>query len=155
AVAHLRPRPARFESMVLLRDPFVLVARRGHPLLATPLSIEDYAALDHLLVSPRGQTSGAIDRMLMDFGLSRRISLLVATYLAVPAALAASDLVATVPRQIARHIVASADIDIMPLPVDFTATVSIAWHRRTASDPALSWFRSLLIGAAATREQAA
>ncbi|MGE3782324.1 MAG: LysR family transcriptional regulator [Alphaproteobacteria bacterium] len=155
AVAHLRTLPARFESMVLLRDPFVLVARRGHPLLATPLSIEDYAALDHLLVSPRGQTSGAIDRMLMDFGLSRRISLLVATYLAVPAALAASDLVATVPRQIARHIVASADIDIMPLPVDFTATVSIAWHRRTASDPALSWFRSLLIGAAATREQAA
>ena len=37
----------------------------------------------------------------------------------------------------------------MPLPIDFAATVSMAWHRRTASDPAQSWFRSLLIGAAA------
>ncbi len=129
------------------------MARSGHPLLATPLSIEEYAALDHLLVSPRGNTTGAIDRMLLDFGLSRRISLLVATYLAVPAALAASDLVATVPQRVARHIAATADMAITPLPIDFAATVSIAWHRRTVSDPAQSWFRSLLIGAAAERER--
>ena len=149
AVAHLRALPARFESMVLLQDPFVLVARSGHPRLATPISIEAYAALDHLLVSPRGNTSGAVDRLLMDFGLSRRISLLVATYLAVPAAVAASDLVATVPQRVARHIAAAADIAITPLPIDFAATVSMAWHRRTASDPAQTWFRSLLVAAAA------
>ncbi|MGD9614431.1 MAG: LysR family transcriptional regulator [Alphaproteobacteria bacterium] len=153
AVAHLRALPARFETVVLLQDPFVVVARRNHPRLATPLSIEAYAALDHLLVSPRGHTSGAIDRMLMDFGLSRRISLLVATYLAVPAALAASDLVATVPTRVARHIAATAEIAITPLPIDFAATVSMAWHRRTASDPAQSWFRSLLIGAATEPER--
>ncbi|HEX2151863.1 MAG TPA: LysR family transcriptional regulator [Stellaceae bacterium] len=152
AVAHLRALPARFESMVLLQDPFVVVARRDHPRMATPISIEAYAALDHLLVSPRGNTSGAIDRMLMDFGLSRRISLLVATYLAVPAALAASDLVATVPQRVARQIAATASIEIKPLPIDFAATVSMAWHRRTASDPAQTWFRSLLIGAAADQD---
>jgi DNA-binding transcriptional LysR family regulator len=135
-----------------LQDPFVVVARRDHPLLATPISIEEYAALDHLLVSPRGNTTGAIDRMLLDFGLSRRISLLVATYLAVPAALAASDLVATVPTRVARQIAAIADMAITPLPIDFAATVSIAWHRRTASDPAQSWFRSLLIGAATEQD---
>jgi DNA-binding transcriptional LysR family regulator len=152
AVAHLRALPARFDSMVLLRDPFVVVARRDHPRLGRKFSIEDYAALDHLLVSPRGDTTGAIDRMLLDFGLSRRISLLVATYLAVPAALAASDLVATVPTRVAQRIAATADMAIAPLPVDFAATVSLAWHRRTASDPAQSWFRSLLIGAAAGQE---
>jgi DNA-binding transcriptional LysR family regulator len=110
------------------------------------------AALALLLVPPRGETTGAIDRMLLDFGLSRRISLLVATYLAVPAALAASDLVATVPTRVAQRIAATADMAIAPLPVDFAATVSLAWHRRTASDPAQSWFRSLLIGAAAGQE---
>src|SRR6516165_11252164 len=84
AVAHLRALPGHLDSMLLLRDPFVLVARRGHPLVAQSLSLETYSALNHVLVSPRGDTSGAVDRALADFGLKRRIALLVATYLALP-----------------------------------------------------------------------
>jgi DNA-binding transcriptional LysR family regulator len=80
--------------------------------------------------------------------LKRRIALLVATYLALPAVLASSDLVATVPRRTARQIAALADIQIMPLAIDLSATVSMAWHRRTASEPAQIWFRSLLSEAA-------
>ncbi len=148
AVAHLNTLPAHIESMLLLRDPFVVVARRGHPIAGQQLSVEAYAALNHILVSPRGNTSGALDRILVDFGLRRRIALLVATYLALPVALAASDLVATVPSRTARQIAATAEIEIMPLPLDFAMTVSMAWHRRAASEPAQAWFRSLLIEAA-------
>ena len=144
AASHLRALPAHLASMVLLRDPFVLIARRGHPLAAEPLSIEGYAALDHVLVSPRGDTTGAVDRALKDFGLKRRIALLVATYLALPSVLAASDLVATVPRRTARQIAAIAEIEIMPLAIDLSVLVSMAWHRRAASEPAQIWFSSLL-----------
>jgi DNA-binding transcriptional LysR family regulator len=140
--------PAHLDSIVLLRDPFVLIARRGHPRAAQSMSIEAYAALNHVLVSPRGDTSGAVDRALADFGLKRRIALLVATYLALPVALAASDLVATVPRRTAQRIAAIADIEILPLAIDLAVTVSMAWHRRAASEPAQVWFRSLLIEAA-------
>jgi len=147
-VAHLRAPPATIESQILLRDPFVVVMRKHHPLAAQTLSIETYAAQRHILVSPRGETSGAIDRILVDFGLRRRIALLVATYLAVPAALAASDLIGTVPRRAAAQIATGAAIEILPLPIDFAATVSMAWHRRAAGDPAQSWFRSLLTVAA-------
>ena len=73
---------------------------------------------------------------------------MVATYLALPVALAASDLVATVPSRIARQIAATAEIEIMPLPIDFSMTVSMAWHRRAASEPAQAWFRAQLIEAA-------
>jgi DNA-binding transcriptional LysR family regulator len=148
AVAHLRPLAGHLDSMLLLRDPFVLVARLGHPSAAQSLSLEAYAALDHVLVSPRGSISGAVDRALADFGLKRRIALLVATYLALPAALVASDLVATVPRRTAQQIAALAEIEIMPLPIDLSVPVSMAWHRRAASEPAQIWFRSLLIEAA-------
>jgi DNA-binding transcriptional LysR family regulator len=148
AVAHLRALPGHLESMTLLSDPFVLIARRGHPLAMRSLSLEAYAALDHVLVSPRGDTSGAVDRALAGFGLKRRIALLVATYLALPAALAASDFVATVPQRTARQIAAMAGIDIMPLAIDLAVSVSMAWHRRAASDPAQDWFRALLIEAA-------
>ncbi|MGH7094128.1 MAG: LysR family transcriptional regulator [Stellaceae bacterium] len=148
AVAHLRALPATIETRTLLRDPFVVALRRGHPLAAQPPSIEAYAAQGHILVSPRGDTSGAIDRVLVDLGLRRRVALLVATYLAVPAALAVSDLVATLPSRAARQIAATAEIAILPLPIDLSATVSMAWHRRAASEPAQAWFRELLVQAA-------
>ena len=148
AVAHLGNLPAHIESSVLLRDPFVVVMRKDHPAAAQPLSLEAYAAQTHVLVSPRGATSGALDRILVDFGLKRRLALLVATYLAVPAALAASDLVATVPSRTARQIALTAEIAILPLPIDFAMTVSMAWHRRAASEAAQSWFRGLLTDAA-------
>jgi DNA-binding transcriptional LysR family regulator len=80
---------------------------------------------------------------------SSSTTLLVVTYLAVPAALAGSDLVATVPRRVAELIAATARVAVTPLPIDFALTVSMAWHRRAATDPAQSWFRSLLIEAAA------
>jgi DNA-binding transcriptional LysR family regulator len=149
AVAHLRALPAPIESQMLLRDPFVVVLRKGHPLAAAgALSIEAYAAQRHILVWPRGGAAGAIDRILVDLGLRRRISLLVATYLALPAALAASDLVATVPSRTARQIALTAEIEILPLPIDLSMTVSMAWHRRAASEPAQAWFRALLTAAA-------
>jgi DNA-binding transcriptional LysR family regulator len=53
-----------------------------------------------------------------------------------------------VPSLTARQIAAMAEIEILPLPVDLTATVSMAWHRRSASEAAQAWFRSLLIDAA-------
>jgi DNA-binding transcriptional LysR family regulator len=149
AVAHLPHVPAHIETTVLLRDPFVVVARKDHPIASGPLSLESYAEQQHLLVSPRGDTSGALDRILVDFGLKRRLALLVATYLAVPAALAGSDLVATVPRRTARQIAATAAVAVLPLPIDFSATIAMAWHRRAAGEPAQSWFRSLLTDAAA------
>src|SRR5580658_4480876 len=152
AVAHLRAMPPTIESELLFRDPFVVVARKGHPITpeisGAPLTVETYAAQNHVLVSPRGDPSGALDRLLVDYGQRRRVALLVATYLAVPAALAASDLVATLPSRAAALIAAHAEIATLPLPVDFSATISMAWHRRAASEPAQAWFRTLLTEAA-------
>src|ERR1700730_18581794 len=39
SIAHQRVLPAPIESRILMRDPFVVVARKGHPLAAEPLSI--------------------------------------------------------------------------------------------------------------------
>jgi DNA-binding transcriptional LysR family regulator len=148
AVAHLRGLPPTIETALLFRDPFVVVARQGHPITQAPLTVEAYAAQNHVLVSPRGDTSGALDRLLVDYGQRRRVALLVATYLAVPAALAGSDLIATVPSRVASLIAHHADIAALPLPVDQSATVSMAWHRRSTSDPAQAWLRGLLMEAA-------
>jgi DNA-binding transcriptional LysR family regulator len=48
-----------------------------------------------------------------------------------------------VPSRVATLIAAHAEIAALPLPVDLQATVSMAWHRRSASEPAQAWFRGL------------
>ena len=58
--------------------------------------------------------------------MRRRVTLLVATYLAVPAALAGADLIATLPSRAARQIAATAEIAILPLPIDLSVTVAMA-----------------------------
>jgi DNA-binding transcriptional LysR family regulator len=35
------------------------------------------------------------------------------------------------------------------LPLELSMTVSMAWHRRAANEPAQAWFRALLAEAAA------
>src|SRR5437764_7600120 len=54
AVGHVNALPAQIESTLLFRDPFVVVVRQGHPVAAVPLSVEAYAAQNHVLVPPRG-----------------------------------------------------------------------------------------------------
>jgi DNA-binding transcriptional LysR family regulator len=71
--------PPAIKVTQLFRDPFVVVARKGHPITGAPLTVEAYAACDHVLVSPCGDTSGALDRLLVDYGQRRRVALLVAT----------------------------------------------------------------------------
>jgi DNA-binding transcriptional LysR family regulator len=68
----------------------------------------------------------------------------VTTCLAVLAALAGSNLIAAVRSRAAQLIGAHTAIATLPLPVDHAATVSMAWHRRIASEPTQAWFRALL-----------
>ncbi len=149
AVARLIAFPPRFQSQALMQDPLVILIRRDHPVAGRSISVQTYATLNHVFVTPQGLTSGSIDHFLATLGLTRRISLLLATYLALPAVLAGTDLVATVPRRIAQQVATAADVEIMALPIDLPTTISMAWHRRTASEPAHIWFRSLLVEAAA------
>jgi hypothetical protein len=60
-----------------------------------------------------------------------------------------SDEAPAVGSHLSRQISATAEVEIMPLPIDLSATVSMAWHLRATSEPALAWFiRELLIEAA-------
>jgi DNA-binding transcriptional LysR family regulator len=143
-LAHLGAMPPRIEARVAYRDPFVALTRRRHPAVAPPISLEQYARLPHVLVSPRGVATGGIDGQLAQHGLKRRIALVVSTYLALPLLLARSDLVAAAPSRAAARIAALGKLDIHPLPFAGAVEVGMAWHRRDATEPAQSWFRALV-----------
>lgn len=130
----------------IFSDGFVCVARRGHPLVTGPLSLDQFLALDHALISPRGKRGGVVDSALSRLGKKRRVALMIPHFLAAPIVIARSDLVLTLPERIARAFVEMLPLTMVPPPIELEGfSVSAFWHERQAHDPAHAWFRNLVV----------
>ena len=89
-------------SLHLFDERYVGVARAGHPILAAgSVSIDDFCAHPHLLVSPfRGSATGPTDDALAAIGRRRTIGLVVPDFSVVGALLERTDLVAVLPERL-------------------------------------------------------
>lgn len=137
--------PAGFIERPLYEDHFVLLARRGHPVLHGRLTVPAFAALPQALVSPQGSGNrGPVDEALANLGLARTVFLSTTRFTSLPALLSQSDLIAAVPSRFARYPETLAVCEARELP--FAAphfTMRLAWHPRFETDPAHRWLREL------------
>jgi DNA-binding transcriptional LysR family regulator len=137
--------PAGIYRQVLFEEGLSCLVRRDHPTVGRSLTIDEYAALGHVMVSPRGGARGHVDRVLAERGLERRILLTTPHFLVAPAVVARTDLVATVAERLARAVADSWNLRIVPLPFEMPAVPQVAlWHERNHRDPGHRWLRSLL-----------
>src|SRR5258708_12518696 len=74
-VGHADEVPPRFLSTSLLKDPLVLLARRGHPIFKTQISMEDLLKWPQILVPPTGKPPGAVTPILHRQPAERRAAL--------------------------------------------------------------------------------
>ena len=132
-------------SEVLFRERYVLLVRKGHPLLARRITERLYAAAEHVLVAPRASADvGDIDRALAARGLERRVARTVPVFSLVPTLLERSDCVATMPESFARSLPASRFVT-RPAPVHVPAVaMRMLWHRARDADPRHQWLRGLV-----------
>ncbi len=136
--------PERFDSFVLGEDDYVILMRMGHPLATGEITLERFAAANHLLVSARGDDRGFVDEALEKKGLKRRVAMSVPQFSVTPSIIAASDMVLTAPRRLAQTFAQAYDLCLRPAPVPGPPLFSksqLIWHRRLASHPAHDWFR--------------
>ena len=151
-VIKARPRDLVFEH--LFDDDFVLVVRRGHPLLAAELTLERLAGFPAVLVAPQGDSRrGYVDSLLATRGLKRRIAVTVPQFLLAPHLLVESDLTLVLPRRIAELGARPLGLAVRELPeVAHPFPAGMVWHRRLDNDPALTWLRGLIRQAAGEPE---
>ncbi|MEN3350866.1 MAG: hypothetical protein V7632_4501 [Bradyrhizobium sp.] len=127
----------------LFEERFVCIRDAQHANRSDRLSLEDYATLPHALFSAAGGDGlpSVIDALLARHGWKRRVAVTLAHVVAVPFAVAGTDLVATMAERVARRLTHLADIAVVAPPFDIPAfAIDLVHSRRAADDPALRWF---------------
>ncbi|SDB61653.1 LysR family transcriptional regulator [Belnapia rosea] len=141
--------PALYTRLRLLPEGFCTVMRPGHPLAEGALTIERFTSVPHLLHSPNGSRSGAIDEMLAEIGHSRRLGAVVAHLSAVPEILLRTDMIMNLSSRLAVRLAEVHGLVIRDPPVAPRHTrLSLLFHRRFEADPGHAWMRRLLLAVA-------
>ncbi|MEW1691453.1 LysR family transcriptional regulator [Streptomyces sp. NPDC091265] len=126
------------------KDRLVAAVRPGHPLTEGPLSLERYAATEHLTVSRRGSLRDPIDDALTAQGLERRVVAAGPTAAFALQLARDSDLVVTLPDAVTRTAREQLGLVTLlpPLPLP-GVPLYLLWHQRYDDDRAHTWLRGL------------
>ncbi|MFI5764104.1 LysR family transcriptional regulator [Streptomyces sp. NPDC051563] len=126
------------------KDRLVVVVRPGHPLTSDPLTVERYAAAEHVTVSRRGSLRDPVDDALRTRGLERRVVAAGPTAAFALQLALETDLLVTLPDAVTRtardHLGLATLAVPLPLP---EVPLYLLWHQRYDNDSAHTWLRDL------------
>jgi DNA-binding transcriptional LysR family regulator len=143
--------PQRLDCQLVHKERFVGIARKGHPALVKRgkklhMELDDFVRLPHILVSPRGDTRGAVDDVLESLGRSRKVSATCPSFLAVPFMVGASLSIAVIAEQVALRMQETAQLSLFELPLALPSwEVFVVRARGRANEPAVQWMTEMMI----------
>jgi DNA-binding transcriptional LysR family regulator len=126
----------------------VVIARRDHPRLGARTTARALAAEQHVQVHVAfGKPSKLVEKSYARLGVARQIAVIVPTFAAAVAIVAATDLIATIPESVVTTLGLGVRIVASPLLTP-PMPMFMSWHRRTDADPAMARFRALIASVA-------
>jgi DNA-binding transcriptional LysR family regulator len=145
--------PDQFSHAQLYSGEYVCVMRRGHPMVKrlkkAALTIDEYCAAKHLLVSFSGRPFGFIDEALAGLNRKRRIVLTVNQFFTAGRVVVNSDLLTVLPRHFLAATGISDEFTAIDLPFDVPPVhVDMVWHRRTQTLSSQRWLRDTILAVA-------
>lgn len=136
-----------FVQQRLFKHAYVCIARQEHPTLQGRLSMKEYLAAPHAVVLPEGREH-LMEQFLNAKQIRRNVVLELSHFMSLQTVIASSDLVATVPEDLADFFAVHGKIQIFPLPLKSPEVqVHQFWHQRLNKDPANVWLRHLVFEA--------
>jgi DNA-binding transcriptional LysR family regulator len=126
----------------LISEPFVVMARPGHPGISRTLDLDTYLAQPHVLVSSRRYGPSLIDVELSRLGFRRKIVLRCQYNFAACRVVSDTDLLLTLSQGHAQILDAGLGNRVYPFPVK-TAQLEaqMYWHESVENDSANRWLR--------------
>ncbi|CBJ38045.1 Transcriptional regulators, LysR family [Ralstonia solanacearum CMR15] len=130
------------EAMPCFEDEYVVAARRNHPGIGKTLSLEQYLAARHVVVTPWVDAGSVINAALERQGLKRDVAIQLPTLLAAPFIVARSSYLITLPRRVALALGSTLPLTIYPAPFPIPPySLEVYFHRRHAGVPGHAWLR--------------
>ena len=138
--------PDHIRYQKLLDEHFLSLTRREHPLSKKKkITLDDFLAYPHALISTTRQGEGAVDRALRQLERRRHIALRVPYFMSIPALLQETDLIVTMPAQTIHRLAQFYPIFVFPPPLGVEGfPVSMVWARRLDEVPAHRWLRKTI-----------
>lgn len=138
-------------AQALIRDRYVGVVRKGHPLSKGRITPQRYATGQHISVFRGGFGDDPIDEALAAFSVKRDVVVaIIGGFSSALAVARASDLLVTVPERHSGTL--RTGMHTFPLPFATKPfTISLLWHPRLDADPAHRWLRGCVKEACAGR----
>lgn len=151
AIGYLPDYGARFFQRHLFDTHYVCIAAAGNPVAADGLDLNAFRNARHAVAEARGTGHHIVEQTLERLGIVRHIGAWVPHFLSVPYVVAASDLIATIPRALSVTMHAGNPVQVLPHPVELpTVEIKLLWHERFHADRANRWLREQLVKVFAT-----
>lgn len=128
--------PDEARSTPLFREKLCFVHRKNHPRGKKNPTVEELCQFPHAIIAPdAGSLWGVVDDELQKLGRTRNIVASLPSFMAVPALVASTDLIAAIPRKLAETTSERLDVSDLPFAnMDFEKLMS--WHPQMHADPA-------------------
>jgi len=125
----------------------VCLVRADHPeVKSSRISMSRFLQLSHAVVTPMGRSGELFETMLKEQGLQRRVQLRSVHFLTVPAIIATTDMIVTVPRSIADYYTRLENLRMVEPPLNIKPyAVKQFWHPGFNRDPAIRWLRESMV----------
>ena len=134
---------AGYFQQALFMSSYTCIACARHTAVGSRLTLKQYLASRHIVVRPDGREH-LLDRFLDDKGWQRQVMLELSHFMSLVVLLPGSDLIATVPQDIATVVGRHVAIKQIALPFrPPQLQLQQYWHRRMQNDPANRWLRGL------------
>ncbi|MGH7439187.1 MAG: LysR family transcriptional regulator [Polyangiaceae bacterium] len=138
------PTPPQVRHEPLLEDDLCVVVRRAHP-IRRGLTLEQYRAARHIVVSARASGTVLEDIALAQFGIERQVSVRCRSYVTALRLVEQSNDLLTMPARVAQDLGRSLAVVRRPLPVRLPSVhLHVYWHANSDADPGNVWLRGLL-----------
>lgn len=146
AIEPMEDVPARFTTTPLYEEEFVIAMRKDHP-LRSRLTLTQYCAASHVLVSTTGDPFGNVDMELRKLGRARRVAATVPNFMSALAVVAETDLLAAVPKLSSVHAARLGVVLVNPpaplLPLG-RSSLSLVASKAAIADAGIAWlFRTM------------
>lgn len=145
AVGFIPQLEAGFHQQSLFVQSFVCMVGQDHPRIGDRLSLAQFEAEDHAVISSSGAAPTMLEREIARQGIRRRIALKIPSFLSAAFVIEHTDLLLTIPRRLGDVLQGRGGFRFLPVPFPLPEyEVKQHWHERYHHDEGNRWLRRLV-----------